>query len=336
MVQRFAFHGRRPPIGSRPGDLALPAEPSPREIHVIEYGPGGHLVERDVTDVEELAAVRSAPGVKWIEVNGFGDEAGLRRIGEIFGMHPLALADVVNVPQRPKVESYEGHDLVIAWMARLDAEGECELVQVSFIVGGDFVISFEEQEERRLRPGAHAHPRRRADLLDVGRLPRVRADRHADRRLLPGARGARRGAGGRRGRDHRPSDPAYHGADPRRAAADPPPRAHLRQHRDALSTLARGENGRIGPEVRIYLRDAYDHAVQIIEVLETYREIAVSLMEMYLSSAQQPHERGDEGADHHLDDLHSADVHRRRLRHELRAHAGAASRAGPTRRCGSS
>ena len=283
MVQRFAFHGRRPPVGARPGSLALPAEPSPRSIHVIEYGPGGHLVERDVVDVEELVEVRGAKGVKWIEVNGFGDEAGLRRIGEIFGIHPLALADVVNVPQRPKVESYEGHDLVIAWMARL-VERECELEQVSFIVGADYVISFEEEEEDvfdpvrvRIRGGALICTMSAdylayalIDTLIDGYYPVVEALGEAmetienetidqpSRRTMTQFHAARR-------------------LFLRLARA-------MRQHRDALSTLARGENGRIGPEVRLYFRDSYDHAVQINEVLESYREIAVSLMEMYLSS----------------------------------------------------
>jgi magnesium transporter len=283
MVQRYAFHGRRPPAGARPGDLALPTDGLPREIHVIEYGPGGHRVERDVTDVEELRAVRNAPGVKWIEVNGLGDEAGLRRIGEIFGIHPLALADVVNVPQRPKVESYEGHDLVIAWMARL-CGNECELEQVSFIVGSDYVISFEEQEEdvfdpvrARIRGGALICTMS-ADylayalidtLIDgyypvleaLGEAMEVIEDETVDRptrRTMTQIHSSRR-------------------LIIRLARI-------IRQHRDALSSLARGENGRIGPEVRLYFRDSYDHAVQINEVLESYREIAVGLMEMYLSS----------------------------------------------------
>jgi magnesium transporter len=283
MVQRFAFHGRRPPIGARPGDLALPAVPSTREIHVIEYGPGGHLVERDVTEVEELAEVRAASGVKWVEVNGFGDEAGLRRLGEIFGIHPLALADVVNVPQRPKVESYEGHDLVIVWMARL-CGGECELEQVSFVVGPDFVISFEEEREdvfdpvrARIRGGALICSMKAdylayalIDTLIDGYYPVIEAlgevleeveDETVDRptrRTMTQIHAARRLI--------------------LRLART------MRQHRDALNSLARGETVRIGPEVRVYFRDAYDHAVQIGDVLESYREIAVSLMEMYLSS----------------------------------------------------
>ena len=246
MVQRFAFHGRRPPVGARPGDLALPAEPSPRKIHVIEYGPGGHLVERDVVDVEELDAVRAAPGIKWIEVNGFGDEAGLRRIGEIFGIHPLALADVVNVPQRPKVESYDGHDLIIAWMARL-VDRECELEQVSFIVGADYVISFEEEEEdvfdpvrARIRGGAlictmSADYLAYAlfDTLIDGYYPVVEALGEAMETIEEETidRPTRRTMG------------QIHSA--RRLILRLA--RSMRQHRDALSTLARGENARIGP-----------------------------------------------------------------------------------------
>ena len=112
-MQRFAFRKRRPPPGSRPGALALPPDALPRRIHVIDYT-AERVDERDVTDVEELARFRGTESVTWIEVEGLGDEAGLQRLGELFGIHPLALADVVNAPQRPKAEMYEGHDLVIA------------------------------------------------------------------------------------------------------------------------------------------------------------------------------------------------------------------------------
>ena len=160
MVQRFAFHGRKPPVGARPGVLALPEGGSLRRIHLVRYAQD-QVQESDVTDIDQLAPVHAAPPVSWIEIDGFGDEAGLQQLGELFGIHPLALADVVNVPQRPKAESYEGHDLVIAWMAQLDGDGECRLEQVSFVIGPHWVISFEEEGEdvfdpvrKRIRGGA--------------------------------------------------------------------------------------------------------------------------------------------------------------------------------------
>ncbi len=283
MVQRLAFRARRPPAGSHPGVLALPDDGRHRQVHVVQYGPE-RLEEHDVADVEALARFRDGPEVAWIEVNGLGDEAGLRRIGEIFEIHPLALADVVNVPQRPKVDSYEKHDLIIAWMARLDAEGLCRLEQVSFVLGPRFVVSFEEEGEdvfdpvrARLRGGALIRSMGAdylayalIDTLIDGFYPVIEAVGDALEELEEET--VQRPTRGTLGRIHAA-----------RRLILTLSRA-MRQHRDALSGLARGDDPRVSQAVHVYFRDAYDHAVQINEVLESYREIAVSLMEVYLSS----------------------------------------------------
>jgi magnesium transporter len=238
-----------------------------------------------VTDLEDLARFRGPESVTWVEVEGLGDEAGLQRLGEIFGIHHLALADVVNAPQRPKAEVYEGHDLVIGAMARLGEDDEyCHVEQVSFVIGPSFVISFQEGHEdvfdpvrARIRDGALIrglgadflayalidtlidgyYPVLEAlgeeleqleDLAIRRPVPATLAEIHASRRLiLTLAR-------------------------------------TMRQQRDAVNALVRGESPRIAPSVRVYLRDAFDHAIQISDVLETYRELAISTMEVYLSS----------------------------------------------------
>jgi magnesium transporter len=283
MVQRFAFPGRRPPAGARPGDLALPADGAPRQIHVIQYC-AASVVELDVDDLEQLARFRDGPEVAWIEVNGLGDEVGLRRIAELFGIHPLALADVVNVPQRPKAESYDGHDLAIVWMAQLDANEECRLEQVSFVIGPSWVISFEEQSEDVFDPvrsrirggalicsmGADYLAYALIDTLIDGYYPVVEAVGDELEALEEEA--VYRPVRGALARIH----------TVRRAILSLS--RHMRQHREALSALSRGESPRVSPAVRVYFRDAHDHAVQINEVLESYRELAVGLMEVYLSS----------------------------------------------------
>jgi magnesium transporter len=283
MVQRFAFHGRRPPAGAHPGVLALPEHGAPRHIHVMEYGPA-QVAEFDVSDVEALARFRDGPEIAWIEVNGLGDEPGLRRIAEMFGIHPLALADVVNVPQRPKAESYEGHDLVIVWMAQLGIEEDCELEQVSFVVGPSWVISFEERSEDvfdpvrgRIRGGALIRSMGAdylayalVDTLIDGYYPVIEAVGDELELLEEEA-------------VHRPNRSTLARVHAVRRVILTLSR-NMRQHREALSGLARGDSTRVKPEVRVYFRDAHDHAVQINEVLESYRELAVSLMEVYLSS----------------------------------------------------
>jgi len=283
MVQRFAFRGRRPPVGAHPGVFALPEHVAPRHIHVIQYGPSG-VVEADVRDLDDLVRFRDGPGVAWIEVNGLGDEAGLRRIGELFGIHPLALADVVNVPQRPKVESYEGHDLLIAWMAQLGDGEECQLEQVSFLIGPHWVLSFEELGEDvfdpvrgRIRGGALIRSMGAdylayslVDTLIDGYYPVIEVVGNELEALEEVA-------------IHKPVRSTLRRIHAVRRAILSLSR-NMRQQREALSTLSRGESPRVSPGVRVYFRDAHDHAVQINEVLESYRELAVSLMEVYLSS----------------------------------------------------
>jgi magnesium transporter len=283
MVQRYALHSRRPAIGANAGELALPAEPTTRRIHVIHYT-AERLEELDVVDVGELARFREAPGTTWIEVEGLGDEAGLRRLAELFGIHPLALADVVNVPQRPKTDAYEGHDLVIAWMARLGVPSECQLEQVSFVIGPSWVITFQEEREdvfdpvrTRLRGGA---PIRNVgadylayaliDNLIDGYYPVIEAVGEELEELEEET--VQRPTRATLARIHRTRRLILTLA------------RTMRQHRDALNVLVRDESPRLSPGARVYFRDVYDHAVQINEVLESYREIAVSLMEVHLSS----------------------------------------------------
>ena len=89
-------------------------------------------------------------------------------------------------------------------------------------------------------------------------------------------------------------------------------------HREAVNDLVRDDYPLIDDETRVYLRDCYDHTVQLIDLVETYREICSDLLDRLPVERQQPDERGDEGPDDHRHDLHPAGLHRRPLRDELR------------------
>ncbi len=274
---------RQAPAGSRPGTLAVPTDGLARRIHVMDWTQD-RFEELDVDDVGALARYKEAGTVSWIEVEGLGDEAGLRRIAEIFGIHPLALADIVNVPQRPKFDAFEGHDLVICRMARKADGGECELEQVSFVIGPHWVISFQEGREdvfdpvrTRVRGGALVRQMGAdylayalVDTLIDGYYPVVE---HLGNEL-------------EQLEDEVVSHPVkttlrrIHAA--RRLLLTLA--RNMRQQRDAVNSLMRAEGPRLTKGAIVYYRDAYDHAIQISEQLETYRELAVSLMEVYLSS----------------------------------------------------
>ncbi len=283
------FRKRHPPVGSRPGTLMIPDSAPPPRVCVMDYGPGV-LDEREIADVEDLTAFLQSGTVTWVDVQGFGDETLIRRLGEIFSIHALALEDAVNVPQRPKSESYEGHQLYITRMGTLEslAEVQVRTEQVSIFLGEHFVLTIQERlgdifDPVRARIRAGVGPIRRAGpdylayaLIDTvidGYYPvlekmgeylealedstfenakksNLRRIYHAKRQLL----------------------------ELRRA---------VWPQREALSSLIRDENPLVSAQVRVYLRDCYDHAVQVIDVTETFRELASNLMDIYLSAVSQ-------------------------------------------------
>jgi magnesium transporter len=275
-------HKRRPPAGAHAGAMAVAEGGGPLRIRVMDYQ-GPRHEERDVTDLEELARYKSADSITWIEVEGLGDERALRRIGEIFEIHPLALADVVNVPQRPKAESYEHHEFLVCRMAQLVGR-EIETEQVSLVIGPHWVVTFQPGERdvfdpvrQRIRTnslictmGADFLAYALLDTLVDGYFPIIESlgdDLEAlEERIVAGK--IERNAG----TIHviRRQLLYFHRI--------------LWQQRDALNSLLRGESRFVGAPVRVYLRDTYDHAIHILDLVESFREMAVSLMEVHLSS----------------------------------------------------
>jgi magnesium transporter len=263
--------------------MAIPHGALPPRIHVIDYD-ADRVEERDVDGVETLAAHRPTDTVTWIDIQGLGDEAILRRLGEIFRIHPLAIADVANVPQRPKVESYDEHTFIVMRMATLDDTHEADLEQVSIGLGESYVITFQERYgevlepvRRRIRAGPMMRTARAdslayaiIDTLVDGYYPVVEAFGEVLDELWNEVVQA-------------PTRQTLATIHRMRRQLLTLHRA-MWQQRDALNSLLREEDARISPGVRPYLRDAYDHAIQIIDVTETFREMTVGLMEFYLST----------------------------------------------------
>jgi len=279
-------HRRRtPPVGSSPGHLVVEeGAPAPR-IHVMSFN-SDLLEERDVEDPGEISALFADDRVTWIDVVGFGDEGALHRIREALDIHPLAMADVVNVPQRPKVESYGDRTLIVTRMARLDQSGEIGLEQVSLVMGPGWVATFQE------RPGDVFDPVRARIRSNTARIRRMPADYTAYALLdaivdgyMPVTESLGDVIDGL-------EEEAVHGAGQETLARIHATRrvllnlhqVQLRQ-RDAISGLLRDEESPFGEEVRVYLRDAHDHAIQTLDLIERFRDMSISLIEIHLSSA---------------------------------------------------
>jgi magnesium transporter len=278
------FPARRPPPGARPGEFVLPEDAHPTRVRAVIWD-ADRLEQREVRSAEELMAATETPGLAWIQVVGLGDGAVLGWIRDVLGVHPLAVADIANVPQRPKFEDYGDRDLVIAQHVRILEDEGVEMTQVSLVASPRWVVSVLEEPcdelfapiEERLRTQA---PIRRmgADYLAYaildgvidGYFPVLEAmgelleELEEEITAQPGRNALVR----------------LHAV---RRVLMTLHRTMWRQ-RDALGQILRGDEEPFGEAVRVYFRDAHDHALQVLDAIESYREVTVGLMDVYLSS----------------------------------------------------
>ncbi|HEX5051468.1 MAG TPA: magnesium/cobalt transporter CorA [Planctomycetota bacterium] len=274
---------RRTPIGASPGLLQADPEARPSVMSALAFGPSG-MFEQSPIDATRIGELRAQFPVVWIDVSGLGDLDLLRRIGDMFGLHQLALADVVSLQQRAKVEDYGGHEFLVVRM--VDHANTHETEQFAMFIGPGFVLTFQERPgdcfglvRQRARDPAGQMRKRGSDYLayalfdavvdaffpvleDVGdwlqrvedavlgggEAREVMADLHAARRCILSLRRA------------------------------------LWPLREVTSSLARGETKHFSTEVRPYLRDVQDHVVQLLDLLENHREMSSSLLDLHLSS----------------------------------------------------
>jgi magnesium transporter len=272
--------------GSMPGTLMIEADASPPVLFLIDYNDASATRIR-LNTPEECNPYLDTESVSWVDVQGLGSEDILRRLGKVFNLHPLVLEDVVNVPQRPKVEEYEDQILMIARMITLKEDGKGFFSeQVSFILGQHYLLTVQEEPaydsfgpvRERIRANKGTIRKQGADYLAYalidsvidGFFPVLEAYGEELEEL---------------------EDEVV--ANPTRQTME---RIHqlkrelltirrsIWPQRDAINCLIRDGNLLISNEVRLYLRDCYDHTIQVIDMVETYRELASSLMDMYISS----------------------------------------------------
>jgi magnesium transporter len=277
---------RKPPVGSTPGALAATTgEPAPK-MCALWYDAERQGERRLATTAEIAALLANNSVTTWIDVEGLGNLELLREIGQLLELHPLALADIVNVPQRPKVELYGERLLFIGHMAFQNAAGEIELEQVSLVLGPHWVVSFQE------KPGDVFDPVRTRIRSPQMRIRHMRADFLAYA-LVDAIVDGYFTVIEKIGNDldaledevmEKPTHATLERIHGIRRQLLQLHRLQWRQ-RDAVATLWRDESFPISEPVRVFLRDVYDHAFEVLDTIETFRDLSVGLMDVYLSAA---------------------------------------------------
>lgn len=278
------FTKRYHPPGTPPGALIPDVTPpeTPLRLKLVEFGP--HTwVEREELSLDEGRAFLESPTITWIHAQGRPTPEMLERVGESFGLHRLALEDVLNSGQRPKIESYDGQLFIIMSLPR-GGDETIAIEQISLFFGANFIVSFHDGQSDPFEPVRHR-------LRNPGNTLRSQSADHLLYALMDVV--IDQGFPVLDDLGERIEDVEEHlltHPDPDAVAQIHQLRRELLQlrrllwpHREILNTLLRDGHANIGPETRLYFRDCYDHTIQIMELLETYRDSAANMMEVYLS-----------------------------------------------------
>ncbi|MEM9803648.1 MAG: magnesium/cobalt transporter CorA [Cyanobacteria bacterium P01_D01_bin.56] len=271
--------------GTVPGTLSIADGHRRPQLSLIDYSET-KFTRTVLTSPQECVDYLGADSVSWLSVRGLGDIHILQQLGDIFQLHPLVLEDIVNVPQRPKVERYGNQLVIITQMVTFSStHNRFTSQQVSFVIGDDYLLTVQEKPvhdyfqpiQARIQNSNSLVRHRGADylaytLLDAivdGFFPVLEAYGDQLEEL---------------------EDEAMFCPTPKtlqniyRLKRELSALRHLVWlQRDILASLLRTQNKFAGEDLAIYVRDCYDHAVQLLDIVQSYREACAGLMEIYLS-----------------------------------------------------
>ena len=287
LARLIRLRNRRPrrliPPGSPPGTIIInPKMPKPK-LHLMAYT-SGEFKEQPIENTAEIAQYLDKFPFIWLQVEGLGDEKVIADIKETFKLHRLAMEDVVSVHQRAKVEDYDDHIYIVMRLPTREG-GILHIEQLSLFIGGNFVITFEERDHDALEPVKERIRRKLGLIRNMGAdyLAYAVIDAVIDRyfpllehygdtiedveiELLN-----EKGTGAVR--------KIYMIKQDLLAL-----RRAIWPARDAINSLIRDEHQLISSAIRVYLRDCYDHVIQIIDILETDRELSSDLLDLHMTT----------------------------------------------------
>lgn len=274
-------------IGLAPGTLVHVGERKIEQLQLklIDYD-ADHFQEKEIEAIEESFPFKDAPTVTWINIDGLHEVDVIEKIGKHFNLHPLILEDIVNTGQRPKMEDFEDYLFAVLKMLHYDQKNDqIEAEQISLVVGPNFLLSFQERPgdvfngvRERLRKAKGRIRKAGTDYLAYALVDAV-VDEYF---LILETVGEKMEV------------------MEEELVANPTPQTLQNIHdmkremiffrkqvwplRELVSGLSKGESSLIQESTGIYLRDVYDHTIQIIDTIESLRDMLSGMLDIYLST----------------------------------------------------
>ena len=253
-------------------------------VNILEYN-DGTIEHHKPGSLDQIVAHKEPPLVSWIDVVGLSDEAFIEKVGKRFGLNPLVMEDAVNTQQRPKIDEYEHYIFGVFKMLYLDDENRLVWEHVALVLMQNCVLVFQELEDdvfngvrERLKAKTGRIRSRGADYLFFALIDAI-VDHYfvvleylnEQIELL--------------------EDEVYE--NPTKQVANKIQelkkkvlrvRRWVSPVRELVSRLIETEHPLITKDTKLFLRDVQDHSTEINESLQIYREMTMSLMEMYMSN----------------------------------------------------
>ncbi len=255
------------------------------EIGLLEYDPD-HFEARENLTVDEVCQSRDTAPVSWINLTGLHDTALLGELGAAFNIHPLALEDILNTQHRPKLEDFDDFILIILKMLHYNEDSRSvDTEQISLVIGPHYVLSFQEREgdvfenlRERLQRSSGRIRQRGPDYLAYAMIDSIvdsyfhilekvgdsLADVEEELLVRP---------------DQSALGLVHHFKRELLLL-----RKSVWPLREVIGEFQKGELDLISDSTQVFLRDLYDHTIQVMDTVELFRDTVSGLHDLYLSS----------------------------------------------------
>lgn len=274
-------------IGKAPGTLVYTGSKTDKQLLIESFDYTKEtLTETILTSIEDAKPYRDTDSVTWINIDGLNAIDEIENIGKHYELHPLVLEDIVNTTQRPKIDEYDDYVFIVLKMLYYDNDENIIIEQVSFILGKNYVLSFQESEgdvfnnlRERLR---HANGRIRSlksDYLLYALIDAVVDNYFSIIETL-----------GNKIEDLETDLFAGNSRENINIEVQQLKREILKVRRaifplrEIINRVEKGEHTLIQERTINYYRDIYDHLIQVSENIDIYREMIWSLMDMYMTT----------------------------------------------------
>jgi magnesium transporter len=286
-IKRIRYNPRRKAgnIGEMPGTIIIPDDAVKPLINIFSYNTK-ELVSSEGKDIKIILDQfnKCTDHTHWIQVRGLGDVSLIEEIGSILNINPLVLEDIANIHQRPKFDEYDNYIFAVSRMIYFSKDYELTNYQFSALVKDNIIITFEETYEENFKAVKNRLAVGKGAIRTAGAAYMCYAltDTILDCYFVLLAQlGDSLDAVEDKLYSNANKSIMYETQQLKRTLIVL--RRSCWPERDKINDMLRTESPLITKEVKVFLKDAYDHCIQIMDLIESYKEITSSIMDIYLS-----------------------------------------------------